>query len=674
MPRNLLDVIPSQDRSLLQRSWPACLATKDRPPPRGTARQHAVLLVLYTVMTLTGCNDFPSEHPGQTATMLQENILLGIATTEPTQDSGDADQVIATSATLNQAGTVESMSIYITTSGAVGHGMLAIYNATGSGGAPGALVAQTPSFTLTSGWNTQSVTTPVALQAGSYYVAFTVDNNGAGPVYGAGTARSNYYKSLGSYGTFPTAFGSGTSQPGIAYSEYATLTTACTPTTCAAQKENCGSISDGCGGELNCGTCTAPATCGGGGTPNVCGGGSTTLLLGTSSTEPTQDGGDADQVIATSAALNQTGTVESMSIYIATSGAVGHGMLAIYNATGSGGGPGALVAQTPSFTLTSGWNTHAVATSVTLQAGSYYLAFSVDNDGAGPVYGTGTASANYYESLGSYGTFPTAFGSGISQPGIMYSEYATLTASTTCTPTTCVAEGKNCGSISDGCGGELNCGSCTAPATCGGGGMPNVCGGGGGHSYMTTFPLTENPISEGGKWVSGGIDGENGDVYTTGGSPGLAQGTPGHIGYADAVAALTGTWAPNQSAQATVGGIGTLQDYPEVELHLHQTITSSGTTGYEITHSVGGSYVLIATWNGTPGTYTVLKELYGSQYSVKDGDIVEATVINNVISVYKNGALEVQVTDGTYPTGSPGFGFNAGSNGTYGITSFTGSD
>ena len=45
----------------------------------------------------------------------------------------------------------------------------------------------------------------------------------------------------------------------------------CTPTTCAAQGKNCGSIPDGCGGTLSCGTCSAPQTCGGGGTPNVCG-------------------------------------------------------------------------------------------------------------------------------------------------------------------------------------------------------------------------------------------------------------------------------------------------------------------------------------------------------------------------------------------------------------------
>src|SRR5262249_5879057 len=47
-----------------------------------------------------------------------------------------------------------------------------------------------------------------------------------------------------------------------------------------------------------------------------------------------------------------------------------------------------------------------------------------------------------------------------------------------CTKTTCSAQGANCGSVSDGCGGTLNCGSCASPQTCGGGGTPNTCGGG----------------------------------------------------------------------------------------------------------------------------------------------------------------------------------------------------
>ncbi len=46
----------------------------------------------------------------------------------------------------------------------------------------------------------------------------------------------------------------------------------------------------------------------------------------------------------------------------------------------------------------------------------------------------------------------------------------------TCTPRTCAAQGITCGPAGDGCGGTLNCGTCTLPDTCGGGGMPGVCG------------------------------------------------------------------------------------------------------------------------------------------------------------------------------------------------------
>ncbi len=45
----------------------------------------------------------------------------------------------------------------------------------------------------------------------------------------------------------------------------------CTPITCASQGVICGPAGDGCGGQLDCGTCTTPDTCGGGGTPGTCG-------------------------------------------------------------------------------------------------------------------------------------------------------------------------------------------------------------------------------------------------------------------------------------------------------------------------------------------------------------------------------------------------------------------
>lgn len=45
-----------------------------------------------------------------------------------------------------------------------------------------------------------------------------------------------------------------------------------------------------------------------------------------------------------------------------------------------------------------------------------------------------------------------------------------------CIAETCEQMGANCGSIDNGCGETLDCGSCDEPETCGGSGVPNVCG------------------------------------------------------------------------------------------------------------------------------------------------------------------------------------------------------
>lgn len=45
-----------------------------------------------------------------------------------------------------------------------------------------------------------------------------------------------------------------------------------------------------------------------------------------------------------------------------------------------------------------------------------------------------------------------------------------------CVPRSCVQLNASCGQVSDGCSEVLACGDCVAPQTCGGGGIPNACG------------------------------------------------------------------------------------------------------------------------------------------------------------------------------------------------------
>lgn len=46
-----------------------------------------------------------------------------------------------------------------------------------------------------------------------------------------------------------------------------------------------------------------------------------------------------------------------------------------------------------------------------------------------------------------------------------------------CTPKTDPCAGRTCGSVDNGCGTSVSCGSCTLPRTCGGGGVAGACGG-----------------------------------------------------------------------------------------------------------------------------------------------------------------------------------------------------
>ena len=58
-------------------------------------------------------------------------------------------------------------------------------------------------------------------------------------------------------------------------------------------------------------------------------------------------------------------------------------------------------------------------------------------------------------------------------------------ASAGCGLATCASQNATCGLVGDGCGGTLDCGSCTAPDTCGGGGVLFTCGGGSGSAACT---------------------------------------------------------------------------------------------------------------------------------------------------------------------------------------------
>ena len=180
------------------------------------------------------------------------------------------------------------------------------------------------------------------------------------------------------------------------------------------------------------------------------------------------------------------------------------------------------------------------------------------------------------------------------------------------------------------------------------------------HTYSTNFPLTENPISENGNWINGkdvGLDWAN--VSTT---PGLAIGSEsGSNGYDDSTALLTGSWAADQTVQATVYTVNQSDSfYEEVELRLRSSLSAHSNTGYEINFRCSKSsnaYMEIVRWNGPLGNFTYLIHQTGAQYGVANGDVVKASILGNVITAFINDVQVARVTDNTYISGNPGIGF-----------------
>ena len=194
-----------------------------------------------------------------------------------------------------------------------------------------------------------------------------------------------------------------------------------------------------------------------------------------------------------------------------------------------------------------------------------------------------------------------------------------------------------------------------------------------GHTYTTSFPATENPISESGNWIGGQSAGGNlwGNVQTT---PGLAFGVSEPTEFGDPTAILTGTWGATQSVSATVkiNTTPTGSCCHEAEVRLRMTVVTSSITGYEVYCSVmpNNPYCHIARWNGPNGSYCNLDQNPPSLY-LTNGDVLTGSVSGtNPVSItgFINGVQVVTATDtgqncspggaaGPWTSGNPGIGF-----------------
>jgi hypothetical protein len=211
-------------------------------------------------------------------------------------------------------------------------------------------------------------------------------------------------------------------------------------------------------------------------------------------------------------------------------------------------------------------------------------------------------------------------------------------------------------------------------------------------TYTTGFSATENPISEGGNWIPGSVVGLlPTDIKT---SLGDAKGTLTTHYCNDSIAILTPPWSADQSAEGTIWADGRSSSGPsgwgddctrEVELLLRFNIAANTAQGYEVYFSSRtvaggwGPYIGVTRWDqtgyltcdpagpgqgisqhggimlGKPGIDDYC-EANPSKCMVSTNDVVKATMIGNVIRIYKNDELLYSLTDDHFTSGNPGIG------------------
>ncbi len=192
-----------------------------------------------------------------------QSVTIGQATVLSSGDNGNGNLLLAQSAKLAQAATIQSLSFYVTA--ASGNLILGIYDATGPNAGPGALKASTASFTTKTGWNTAKVVTPVALTAGNYWLAYLPSSNNLNFV--KTNASGSCALAAYNFGSMPSKFSTspGSCTPAT-WSLYATLATSTTPSGGTKVTGACGSS--------NGATLTSTPTA------NLCSAGTTSAISG----------------------------------------------------------------------------------------------------------------------------------------------------------------------------------------------------------------------------------------------------------------------------------------------------------------------------------------------------------------------------------------------------------
>ena len=256
----------------------------------------------------------------------------------------------------------------------------------------------------------------------------------------------------------------------------------CVPLTCPAW-QTCGIASDGCCGFITCGFCSSGQTCGTDGTCHTpatgCGIQSTTLAClqrqdpigGNTCSQCMVDNGCLDPSLGSGTCEDLAGTQAHLSTPLPD----GRSCSTVFQTTSETETQICLQALDTIFTSRCGQTQSLVPCICGTTDPTACLNGQITPNG--PLFDLHICDTNSAHLIT---PFPPP---GLTVYGVQQAETIANCAAAfgcdclgSCTPGTACPAGQNCGTAPNGCGGLIDCGTCTAPDTCGGGGVSGRCG------------------------------------------------------------------------------------------------------------------------------------------------------------------------------------------------------
>jgi len=400
-----------------------------------------------------------TQDGGKTATSVitvpgDGGSVIGLNEIGSVAETGNNGYWGASSFTAVSDVTVNRMNLYVTS--ASGKARLGIYS--DSSGGPGTLLAQTGEISLSNGWNSGILGSPLNLASGSvYWLALEVNSSLTKLYSNLASGRLRYISYP--YGTMPSTSPTGCDSGDRIFSIYADNSNGGGPVAVTGVSVSPTSANISINGTLQLAATVLPSDATNksvswsSGNTSVATVSSTGLVTGNAAgsatiTVTTQDGGKtATSVITVPGGggyvigLNEIGsvaetgnngywgaisftaisdiTVNRMNIYVTS--ASGKGRLGIYS--GNSGEPGTLLAQTDEISLSNGWNSGILGSPQNLTSGSvYWLALEV-NSPLTKLYSNSASGRLRYISY-TYGAMPSTAPTGCDSGDRIFSIYA----------------------------------------------------------------------------------------------------------------------------------------------------------------------------------------------------------------------------------------------------------